>query len=161
MATKVSAEMKWDEYVQHTLNSAATNKLSKYTAGKVWKLPAPYTHRTTKKEGSILAEVKGILTRGQVWFQRIDVSGKLISGGTMIQSPMVGMPDIIALLEGVFFAIELKASGGTVSSVQMNKLLDIRAAGGTSLIVVDPTNLLRYMQGLAEPTCELNGLHVL
>jgi hypothetical protein len=46
-----------------------------------------------------------------------------------------GVPDFIGHINGVFFAIEAKSSGGKVSALQKRELQKITAANGWAIVV--------------------------
>lgn len=63
-----------------------------------------------------------------------------------------GVPDFLCCVNGRFLGIEAKANGGKPTALQEKNMRDIRAAGGTAL-VVDETNLnamIELLQKLQE-----------
>lgn len=80
-------------------------------------------------EGKVKQSVKRILERERVWYY-MPVSfgmGK------------AGIPDFMCCLEGAMFCIETKANGGKTTKLQELRHKEIRAAGGT-VLVVDETS---------------------
>ncbi len=158
--TKETVEMSAVEYTNYVL-SGQTRTLKSYVEGKSYKLPAPYIKRTSLREATTLTQVRKILDHNKIWYQRIDVSGKMIRGGTMIGSPMKGMPDIVACYEGQFIGLELKAPGASVSCEQMAKLRAMRRAGARVYIVVNPERLIDVLLSGCNPTTVLNDIDVI
>ena len=72
-------------------------------------------------------------------------------------SRMQGLPDVVALKGGRMWGIEVKAPGGRVSETQAKTLLEIGAAGGIGIVVVEPqilAQILRAPERLGSlPTC--------
>lgn len=159
MATKVTPGMNWDEYCNYTLSGKRT-ELKTYLRGRSYYLPAPYNKRTTKKEAEILAECKLVLDGMKLFYQRIDVAGKIING-RLVPSPMVGMPDIIGCYEGNFIGIECKAAGGTISCEQLAKLKALQSNGATVCVCVDPTKLALYIKDLYRTPYHVEGIAIL
>ena len=160
MATKVTEGQSFTDYADRIL-SGKQPKLVEYIRGKAWRLPAPYNHRTNKKESAILAETKRIVGMEPMCFWRRIEGGGKIMGDRIIPSSMVGMPDIVMIFKGIFWGIELKASGGSVSCEQMATLKSMQRSGGQALIVVEPARLWSYVRGEIEATCDINGIDIL
>lgn len=55
-----------------------------------------------------------------------------IHGNEFMES---GTPDVLACVNGRFYAFELKAEDGTVSKIQLYRLQQIRSAGGVAAVV--------------------------
>ena len=114
--------------------------------GKAEALPAPYNRRSGVLEAQVMREVRSVLEAVPgLWYRRIEGAGKLIHTGQqemrLVKSGMSGMPDYIALHQGAFLGIEVKAPGGSLSPEQKSCLEGITAAGGHGMIVVDPERL--------------------
>ena len=60
-----------------------------------------------------------------------------------------GVPDVIACVNGHFFAIECKANGGKPTALQIREIERIHACGGAA-IVVDETNWHRVIDVIRE-----------
>ena len=60
---------------------------------------------------------------------------------------VVGVPDIIACVDGKFLAIETKAPGKlkNVTANQQNQIDKINAAGGTAVALDDPAELVKLL----------------
>lgn len=55
-----------------------------------------------------------------------------------------GIPDILACVNGVFVAIEVKASNGRVSELQKHQIMEIRKSGGYAIVTYpDDFDLLK------------------
>lgn len=59
-----------------------------------------------------------------------------------------GTPDILACVNGVFVAIEVKKpKGGVVSALQKSKLKKIRKAGGVSMVAKSLEEVKEVLRG--------------
>lgn len=78
-----------------------------------------------KKGETVLKErvLKRLKNIPNVWAEKIQ------------QVAIVGTPDLLLCVAGRFVAIELKASGGRVSGIQLHKLEKIRMAGGAAYVL--------------------------
>ena len=85
-------------------------------------------------EGTVKAEIKTYLKTlaPRLWFFSPFMSGYGASG----------IPDIIGVYKGRFFAIEVKAPGGRPTVWQMRMLAGIARAGGLA-IVADNVEMVR------------------
>lgn len=121
--------------------SITTNKaIDSYVASKLIKLPAPYNKANGIKEAHILKDVKQVCANKYSWYMRIDIAGKIVrtkQAAYFAPSEMKGLSDLIALKNGTFYAIEVKRSGGTITSQQLAVLNAIHKSGGVACIVVD------------------------
>lgn len=63
-----------------------------------------------------------------------------------------GIPDIIGVIEGQFFALELKSKEGSPSKLQLKVLSWIREAGGIGIVVYpsDWPQAFQYLKGVGE-----------
>lgn len=87
----------------------------------------------TTPEGKVKAKVKKILEKHGAYYYMPVQNGMGV----------VGIPDIIACLNGRFIAIETKAPGKkkNVTPNQQRQLDLIAEAGGVALVIDDPTML--------------------
>lgn len=83
-------------------------------------------------------------------------------GGGFQQS---GIPDLLMCLQGVFFAIELKATGGTATDLQKLNIAAINQSGGVGIILQPEgfeqfKNIVKGVKNLSckSVTAELNAL---
>lgn len=97
-----------------------------------------------KKPETIFAEqvdrdLKSVFGK-DVWVENIQQVGKR------------GTPDRLICLKGKFVALELKVEGGVTAMLQLIKLKEIIAAGGTGLIVYPHTwtHVLEYLTTIYE-----------
>ena len=136
---------------------------SKAIKGKSYRLPKPYDKRDDTPESEILGECKDVLTIMKIWHRRIDVAGKIVhtsTGSTMVPTSMRGLPDIIGCLaNGRMLCLELKRSGGQVSSEQIRVLSDLQALGALCAIVVSYDKLRGFLTS-GEAVDELEGIPV-
>jgi hypothetical protein len=114
-------------------------------------LPAPYNKRRVGcREADTLRAVLSVLNARGIWHRRIEVQGVMthLSGRESFLRPsrMQGLPDVIAVVGGQLWGIEVKASGGRVAAVQAGTLREISAAGGVGVIVVDASALALVLQ---------------
>lgn len=110
-------------------------------------LPAPYHRKIPGTlEKTILQDAISHLLRLGAFFSRVEAGGVIQHTGpgqaVLRPSRMVGMPDLICCYNGAFIGIECKAPGGKISSMQYAKLTEIVAAGGISIVCVDPSKLI-------------------
>jgi len=67
---------------------------------------------------------------------------------TLGGSVPAGTPDILACVNGVFVAIEVKKpKGGVVSALQKSKLKKIRKAGGVSMVAKSVEEVKEVLRG--------------
>jgi len=150
--------MSQEEYFNKVLKGKATSHKSVDI-----KLPEPY-NRIVKgqKEADLLKLMTDILKAKGIWHKRIQIQGQIRhtgNGAVLTPSSMTGMPDIIGLIEGKMFAIEMKKSGGHITRQQLNTLKDIKLHGGIALIVVNPNKVFTKVD-FSEYVTELEGIKV-
>lgn len=80
-------------------------------------------------EKKVKDKVKSLLTAHDIYFFMPATHGYGRSG----------VPDIVACVNGWFFAIECKANGGKPTALQIREIEHIRACQGVA-VVVDETN---------------------
>lgn len=71
-------------------------------------------------------KVKGFLKKEGAWFI------KYWGGGEFTKA---GIPDILACVNGVFLAIEVKSATGKPSKLQLYTIDEIKLAGGVALVL--------------------------
>lgn len=71
-----------------------------------------------------------------------------------------GVPDILCCVNGKFLGIEVKASGGRPSALQLHNLKSIDAAGGIALLVYpkDYNDFVQIIDALSTGE-DINGLY--
>ncbi len=92
----------------------------------------------TTPEAKVKAKIRAALKERNIYYAMPIGSG--------------GVPDFLCCVNGRFLGIEAKANGGKPTALQEKNMRDIRAAGGTAL-VVDETNLnamIELLQKLQE-----------
>ncbi len=89
---------------------------------------------------------------------RIDGVGKLMHG-VMIPSSHAGFPDIVCITHGVFYGIELKAKGGSLSERQRVMLTDMQEAGANVGVVLS-LHGLRSMLSSVKCNTLVEGIQV-
>lgn len=96
-------------------------------------------------EGRVKAGVKKTLTSLGAWFYMPVQNGMGV----------VGIPDIIACIDGRLVAIETKAPGklSNVTPNQANQLNMILAAGGVALVIDNPNDLLPQLAKYGVRVC--------
>lgn len=142
--TLITNEMSPREYADYVLG-AGPKSLRSHTAGKSWQLPRPYNKSLQGVlEAGILREVRFQLANAGIWHRRLEGGGKIV-GNKLIASSMSGLSDIIAIdANGRLVAMEIKRPGGRVSALQLATLESIIAAGGRSVICVDPRKAVAW-----------------
>lgn len=80
-------------------------------------------------EKKVKDKVKSILTAHDIYFFMPPANGY----------GRAGVPDIVACVNGWFFAIECKAAGGKPTALQVREIETIRRNNGVA-VVVDETN---------------------
>lgn len=70
--------------------------------------------------------IKDFLVSKRAWFIKYWAGAKFTKDG---------IPDILACINGLFFGIEIKATGGKPSVIQLVTLRKIRESGGTGLLL--------------------------
>ena len=84
------------------------------------------------------------------WHRPVEVQGVMThSKGKDFLRPsrMQGFPDVITLIAGRAWGIEVKAPGGRLSGLQAQTLAELQAAGGVSLVVVNVDTFSRVLSG--------------
>lgn len=124
--------------------------------GKLWEPPktAAWGHVTTKKkrsapgpESQIQKVIMEYLTAKRIFHFKVNTTGIYKqSTGSYIPSGSVGCPDIIAIMNGKFIGIEVKAPKGKVSEAQKKFGEKIESAGGVYIVArsVDEVMALIY-----------------
>jgi penicillin-binding protein-related factor A (putative recombinase) len=84
------------------------------------------------KEADITKQIRDVLNiparAGKLWYFKV-------AGGPLQRS---GIPDIIGVYKGKFFAIEVKRPGLKPTPKQMAELKAIEQAGGIAIVAYDP-----------------------
>jgi len=147
----MTQEQYWNKVSEHKVRQSCTS-------GATYALPAPFNTRKDVYERDVQ---KAVLKEFQAmtpaaW--RIEAGG-VLRGETLCASQMVGLPDIIGIVQGRFVGIEVKACGGRLSGMQARRLNDIQKAGGIALIICTKGVLARalaeYLAGtMMAPTCQ-------
>jgi hypothetical protein len=57
-----------------------------------------------------------------------------------------GLPDLIGCVHGMFFGFEVKEEDGDASELQLETLIDIRAAGGIAGIIEEPEDAIYLVE---------------
>jgi|GEM_PF-3475479 len=114
-------------------------------------LPPPLNQRRPGvREADTLRAVLSVLSMGGHWHRRVEVQGVMThSHGRDFMRPsrMQGFPDVIALVEGIVWGIEVKAPGGRLTGSQAQTLAELQAAGGVSLVVVSVDTFSHVLSG--------------
>ena len=76
------------------------------------------------KEKTYEAKIKKYLKENGCWYARIFANGYT----------RVGVPDILACVNGQFVAIEVKGDGGRISVLQEHSLEEIKKSGGVAIV---------------------------
>lgn len=134
---KLLSESKtWGEYSSEVMTAKSSKRAIREVSHA---LPAPWHARGKESEADILLATKAWLKVNAPWFRRIEVSGLIVWGaegeGRYAPSGMAGMADLLALIDGAFWALELKAPGGRIKGSQLAELQTIYRAGGKSAIL--------------------------
>ena len=89
-------------------------------------------------EGRVKEAVKKLLKEHGIWYYMPVQNGMGVTG----------IPDFICCNNGLMLAIETKAPGmrKNLAPNQENRIAEIRAAGGTVLVVDDPQQLKDYLE---------------
>jgi hypothetical protein len=102
-----------------------------------------------EKEADLLRDVLAFFKdEPETFCCRIDGVGKLMRG-VMIPSSHAGFPDIVCITQGVFYGIELKAKGGTLSDKQKKLLNNMQEAGANVGIVMSIHGLRSMLSNVA------------
>ena len=81
-------------------------------------------------------KVKAFLKKEGVWHL------KYWGGGGFTKS---GIPDILACVNGIFVGIELKATNGRPSALQLYNIDEIRRSGGIAMVLY-PNDYCKFMR---------------
>ncbi len=141
-------------------HDAPDYKKAKIPKEKQYSLPAPYNKKDGTLEKDVLKATKEVLdSLGGYWW-RIENSG-VIHGNVMCASKMKGLPDLMWLVKGHLWFIEVKAPGGHVSQSQINCLQRCQDNRGGALIVVDPDKLREFIHMTYTTDIFVEGIQVL
>ena len=129
-----------------------------------YSLPAPYKARGIVKEAEVLKATQAALKTLKIWHRRIQVQGTIQHTGkgsaVMRPSTMLGMPDILGVLpDGRLLAIEVKAPGGHVSSIQMQTLTELKNSRAKVCVLVNPEKLSPWLVAISW-NLKLEGIDV-
>ena len=97
------------------------------------------------KEATVLRAVLEWLTVHKIFHFRVNTMGTPMSSGGFRPAPTVGIPDIIAVVEGRFVGIEVKSTNGKQSQRQKMFEGQCKKAGGEYFIVKSIDDLERLM----------------
>jgi hypothetical protein len=112
------------------------------------KYKIPRAEGQAEKEADLLHDILAMYKQEPaVFIQRIDGVGKLMHG-KMIPSSHAGFPDLIMIIQGKFFGIELKAKGGSLSEKQRDMLQNMQRAGANVGIVLSTKGLNGMISGV-------------
>jgi hypothetical protein len=128
------------------------------------KLPEPYRRRSEILEAQVLRETLSVLRLLKIWHRRIQVQGTIQHTGNgsavMRSSTMTGLPDVLGCLpQGRLLAIEVKASGGSVSLIQIDTLQELQKSGAKVCVLVEPKKLRDWLSS-AHWELKLEGIDV-
>lgn len=88
------------------------------------------------KEKTIERQIRNYLDKIGAW--HIKTHGNMFS--------RAGTPDILACIDGIFVAIEVKRPGGVVSELQKANIELIKRAGGVAFIAYNVEDVERNLQ---------------
>ena len=85
-------------------------------------------------------KIKKELTKRNIWHVKFFANGMTA----------VGIPDVLACVNGRFLALEIKSEKGKPSKLQLWQIAEIRKSGGIAVIVhpKDYDTLLKLLNGL-------------
>lgn len=89
-------------------------------------------------EKTIENQIKRYLDRLGIWYMKVH--------GSMYQK--AGVPDIIACIDSVFVAIEIKRPGGKVSALQQLNIDEINENGGYAFVAYSVEDVQRKITKL-------------
>ena len=122
------------------------------TRAKTFALPSPFNKKSLHHESEIQKNIITYLkSLPNVWHLRIEGGGKIAhvgDGAMVIPSCMAGAPDVIFVVQGEFFACEIKKTGGRVAGAQLSHLYRVKCAGGRSAIVTSVEGLKKFIAKL-------------
>ena len=123
------------------------------------KYKIPRAEGQAEKEAELLSDILTMYKQEPaVFIQRIDGVGKLMHG-KMIPSSHAGFPDLVMIIEGTFYGIELKAKGGSLSEKQRDMLQNMQRAGANVGIVLS-TKGLNNMLSRVQPSTTVETIGV-
>jgi hypothetical protein len=127
-------------------------------------LPPPWNRRDPAVlEAPIMRAVIGLLRFRGCWVTRIEGGGKLLHRKgelTFGASEMTGLPDVLAVLRGQLFGLEVKAPGGKLSQSQLTQLQAMQRAGVRVAVVVGVDELWSWMCGESLSAGSIQGIDV-
>jgi hypothetical protein len=94
-------------------------------------------------EGKVKKKIKDLLKANRVWYFLPGNNGY----------GMNGIPDIIAIVEGKFVGIEVKAETGRLTELQKKRGDEIIQAGGLYVVVRGSNEIIKIEQILRELRC--------
>ena len=103
--------------------------------------------RRGPREATVLASVLRLLKRRGVLHWRQQVGVFLTPGGVKINVGTIGMPDIIAVVDGRVLVIEVKARHGRQSPAQKRFAERLEAAGGRYIIARSAGDVEKLLEG--------------
>lgn len=128
-------------------------------------LPAPWNRRDPAVlEAPILRAVIGLLRFRGLWVTRIEGGGKLMHRRGELcfgESEMTGLPDVLAVLKGQLFGLEVKAPGGRLSQSQLIKLQEMQRAGVKVAVVLGTDALWDWIRTGEGAAGEIQGLPII
>lgn len=91
--------------------------------------------KTYEREKDLLTDCRGYLKTLDLFFRRVEGSGKVF-GGAMVASDMKGFPDLLIVADGQLYCAELKVYGGHLTESQALCITGIAKAGGRAGVVL-------------------------
>ena len=119
-------------------------RLKDYISKTEYSLPPPFNRKDSIKEAEILKEVLHKLQVNGIFHVRLSLGGVIRNtkaGAILTANPMAGWCDILCLCNGTLIALELKRTGGSVTSTQLSVMKQINANGGKAYILTSSKNL--------------------
>ncbi len=86
-------------------------------------------------ETEIQAQILQYLKAKNILHWRMPLGAVRRKGGVMAKSPIAGFPDIAGIYKGRFFALEVKAKAGKLSSPQAEWIQELNYAGAFAVVV--------------------------
>jgi hypothetical protein len=127
-------------------------------------LPAPWNRRDPAVlEAPIMRAVIGLLRFRGCWVTRIEGGGKLLhrKGELGIgASEMTGLPDVLAVLKGQLFGLEVKAPGGKLSQSQLTQLQAMQRSGARVAVVLGTDGLWDWIRTGEGAAGEIQGISI-
>ena len=103
-----------------------------------------------KEEADIQKEVYVYLIHAGYFCWRNHTQGVRMKG-RMVKNPNAGGPDLMAVKDGQFYAIEIKTKAGKLSDVQKQWLTNARNSGAVTLVVTSVESLIQMLQDIRDP----------